>query len=87
MKSTNLTSGPEDTAYDVQTENNRPGDMQSVKEASKIQKLQTSKEMLVNKTCYIVMNYSLSMSNDLHNKCAKFYTSMLILQNCKNNSF
>ena len=43
MKSTNLTSGSEGTALDVQTENNRPVDMQSVKEASKMQKLQTSK--------------------------------------------
>ena len=42
MKSANLASGPEGTALDVQTENYRPGDMQSVKEASKMQKLQTS---------------------------------------------
>ena len=43
MKSTNLTSGPEGSASDAQAENNRPGDMQSVKEAGKMQKLQTSK--------------------------------------------
>ena len=43
MESTNPTLGPEHSASDVQTENNRPGDMQFVKEASKMQKLQTSK--------------------------------------------
>ena len=43
MKSTNITSGQEGTASDVQTENKRSGDMQFAKEASKMHILQTSK--------------------------------------------